>query len=1192
MPWTDDDERIFNSVSAPNPANEAYWRKRLAKQGTLKPTPPRSKWERFMDSVEETMRRGPGALIAGRLAPLVETGDGKTYEQRRQEYSAKEKQRRQDYDAVDPADSFGDFASDFGGGIVGSLISDPTNLVNPGGNLGRQILGNAAVGAVGDAALQGGEIVEGLRDEYDPLQGLINTAAGPALIAGARGVKKGVDRYKTNRAIARGDVSLDLNTARDIGDRFGTVTSTVRTPARNKKVGGAKNSYHLSGRAIDIARGKGVSHKQIERAYRRAGYNIVESLDEGDHSHFAFNFKGGGKRKGEPIIEDFDFDPPENLGDIRLVQDELPSVEEMARINEVLSPEADNVVRMSFDDPISDGAPPIDSAYDRYTPYVSRPNEPANDANVQDLGNKFIDPEQRQITKDLYRYLTGKEPPKDLTVEDMLGAAREKIDSPDVLTPTERQEMDASVPSAPEVEAYVPKNVGRADDLNNPANDVNVHNIADARQTKELNTFHKNLMAEVGDRVKVTKELIAKLRSEGLLPFEVGDRFTTPKGRELNQGPWKVVGYYADSKDPNRYGYRVERGTKGEDYESSDLLVSDPKTDADRTKRGVLPEWDRAKDVAGWKKLGAALKDILDDDKGTYRPDWREHRAGVEGPIEQADEVETRLLNEFKDFKRLTGQQRALYREARSEKASSLSNLQKEGGGRENFYKQLKALEGQLPKVDFESIAAKFTDEDFSSLANKINFNKNLLPFQKVNALKALNNLLGTEGAKMPTPSEIKLLSKVYSKEFIDALLSNRPFMEKLWHTAGSTLNIPRALMSSMDFSAPFRQGINFVGKKAFWKNIVPMFKAWASEDFSKELMDSIKQHPNWAKAHEAGLAIVDPHSHYLADREEAFMTDLAEKLPFGVGKMVAASNRAYSGFLNKLRMDVFNDLVTKYENAGEVLDSAKLESIGNFINAATGRGDMGQIGNAAAPALAAAFFSPRLIASRVRMLSPHNYLQKDPILRKEAWKSLLGYSSYVLTLAGLAKEGLGMDLETDPRHPDFMKPKIGNTRYDIMGGYQQYIRLGAQIITNKKITSKGEEQDLSGGRNGAGSGRPFEESLSDIIGRFLRSKESPLVSLVHNWLDGENVIGEPFEAKRELLERFAPMASKDIAEVLIEQGPLIGLISAPLALGGIGVQTYEPKQSKPKKGKDEFAFEDDFSDDFSSDFDPKDWDF
>ena len=82
--------------------------------------------------------------------------------------------------------------------------------------------------------------------------------------------------------------SVDLRSAAGLGAQWGRVTSTYRSPAHNRAVGGVRNSYHLSGRAIDIARRPGVTHAQIAAAYRSAGYYLIESLDEGDHSHFAF----------------------------------------------------------------------------------------------------------------------------------------------------------------------------------------------------------------------------------------------------------------------------------------------------------------------------------------------------------------------------------------------------------------------------------------------------------------------------------------------------------------------------------------------------------------------------------------------------------------------------------------------------------------------------------------------------------------------------------------------------------------------------------------------------------------------------------------------------------------------------------------------------------------------------------------
>jgi hypothetical protein len=96
--------------------------------------------------------------------------------------------------------------------------------------------------------------------------------------------------------------SVNMAEVSRIGARWGQVTSTFRTAAHNRDVGGVANSYHLKGRAIDIARRPGVSHGQIAAAYRGAGYALIESLDEGDHSHFAFGSAGYSGPKPQMVI--------------------------------------------------------------------------------------------------------------------------------------------------------------------------------------------------------------------------------------------------------------------------------------------------------------------------------------------------------------------------------------------------------------------------------------------------------------------------------------------------------------------------------------------------------------------------------------------------------------------------------------------------------------------------------------------------------------------------------------------------------------------------------------------------------------------------------------------------------------------------------------------------------------------------
>jgi Peptidase M15 len=83
-----------------------------------------------------------------------------------------------------------------------------------------------------------------------------------------------------------------LSGAVSFASRLGRVTSTFRSAAHNCAVGGVANSFHLSGRAIDVVRRPGVHHRDIAAALIAAGYRLRESLDEGDHSHFAFDFGG------------------------------------------------------------------------------------------------------------------------------------------------------------------------------------------------------------------------------------------------------------------------------------------------------------------------------------------------------------------------------------------------------------------------------------------------------------------------------------------------------------------------------------------------------------------------------------------------------------------------------------------------------------------------------------------------------------------------------------------------------------------------------------------------------------------------------------------------------------------------------------------------------------------------------------
>ena len=472
--------------------------------------------------------------------------------------------------------------------------------------------------------------------------------------------------------------------------------------------------------------------------------------------------------------------------------------------------------------------------------------------------------------------------------------------------------------------------------------------------------------------------------------------------------------------------------------------------------------------------------------------------------------------------------------------------------GLRGFFAQLGQLKGPLPKASFEAIRKQFTQPEVDSLFNVIQDAPALLPLEKVTAKGALGKLL--EGSTI-TRGEIDLLKEVFPRTLVDAILKKRPASAKIWEALGKAINLPRAVMATVDLSAPLRQGAFLIGRPGqFLPSFRDMFKFAASEKAYEGFIEATKAKPIYREMKQARLALTDLGGG-MTTREEAFMSNWAEKIP-GFGILAKASNRAYSGFLNKLRVDTFEDIVTKSRVAGKKLNEKELKDIGSFINAATGRGNLPNVLADAAPALNAALFSPRLMASRLTLLNPLFYVTLSPVARKEALRSLFSFSAIAGSVLGLAGLVPGVEIGKDPRSADFGKIKVGNTRYDILGGFQQYLRLSGQIISGERIsTTTGRTITL-----GEGYGVP---TRLDILQSFFETKTSPLASLVLGLIKGETVTGENVDLPTEVVNRFIPMVIQDLYDLSIERGAEGFMMGLP-AVFGVGVQTY---------GKQELVF-------------------
>lgn len=428
--------------------------------------------------------------------------------------------------------------------------------------------------------------------------------------------------------------------------------------------------------------------------------------------------------------------------------------------------------------------------------------------------------------------------------------------------------------------------------------------------------------------------------------------------------------------------------------------------------------------------------------------------------------------------------------------------------------------------------------------------------------------VLKDELIRLKRERAIRLLKEEYN---------NRPTKEKLKDMTMEVLNVPRTIMSSMDFSAPLRQGVvaSVAHPTLAGKAFVEMFKQAVSQKRFDRWFYDIRESDGWAVMEQSGLYVADPHDLSLSAKEEQFMNNLAEKIPF-IGKLIKGSERAYVSYLNKMRVDLFEQGADVLNSMGITFENnpKEYEGLASVVNNMTGRGKLGKLLGVeledAAPVFNSLFFSPRLIASRLNLLNPAYYAKLPKYARKMALKDMAKFASFGVTLLSLLKLSFGCDddckncegciqVETDPRSSDFGKIKIGNTRYDIWGGFLSYVRVAAQLLTSQsKSTQSGEINNLDG--KGV-----FGRDRSDVLATFARGKLSPIPATAVNLIKGRDAVGNPVTLSSIAQNNLLPLIYSDVQEAVKEDGyKALFTVGVPSAFG-IGVNTYTPREKKDK---------------------------
>lgn len=374
---------------------------------------------------------------------------------------------------------------------------------------------------------------------------------------------------------------------------------------------------------------------------------------------------------------------------------------------------------------------------------------------------------------------------------------------------------------------------------------------------------------------------------------------------------------------------------------------------------------------------------------------------------------------------------------------------------------------------------------------------------------------------------------------------------QKAWRFTRESLNLPRAILSSWDLSAVLRQGglISLGNPLRAARAIKDMFVGLASQRRAEEMDAAIRMRPNAKLYEDSALYLAPLDEVRISRQEEQIMSEIANKIPG-----IKGSNRAFVTFLNRLRADSFDSLVASLSKNGQKISPEEATAIANYVNVATGRGNLGQASQAATT-LATVFFSPRLLASRFQFLTRPllGFRQGAPtsarVRRAVAWEygKLISGLGVVYGLAQL----MGAKVEKDPRSSDFGKMVIGNTRIDPLAGLAQITTFLGRVATGQTKTAKGIKP-LRGDDMKYGADDTF-----DIATRFLRTKFSPVLGAAVDISSGQNVVGQKVTPGETLKNLVIPLGFRDVQSVMKEQGVPKGLAIELLNLFGWGVQNY-----------------------------------
>lgn len=432
-----------------------------------------------------------------------------------------------------------------------------------------------------------------------------------------------------------------------------------------------------------------------------------------------------------------------------------------------------------------------------------------------------------------------------------------------------------------------------------------------------------------------------------------------------------------------------------------------------------------------------------------------------------------------------------------------------------------------------------------------------------------------------------------YAKSLFDAQLAKRTPLKKTFDTIFELFSLTRLLKTAGDLSAVLNQGgfVFFSHPMIAARQLGGMMKAIRSEEAQAIVHQRIRSLPEYKSGEMKRMGLylsmdAGPTS-ALSKQEELFMSRWVEWLPkWAGGGVIRGTARAYTTYLDLIRAASYVSMKENLIKGGWTTKpqqgtEAQLKTLANFINTTSGRGSLGKLGNQAAPFLNNILFAARFGASRFEVALGVPLLTASPgtraLIAQEYAKYLVGVAT-ALTLLSLAQDEDDEPIEWDIRSSEFAKVRFGDTRVDLLSGFQQPLVFLARVLFGETKNGKGKIKPLRQGdrplnifRDKPKKGKPAFSGKDggDVINDFVRYKLSPIAAVAFNTTQGLNPVGERTDLMSELLMAPVPIVAGQLwetGESMSEERPALtaALLTAAVAGGRISTYSNQSKKAPP----------------------------